>query len=255
MTQQNSSSKKNSLKVYIGSTLLFIYIFSSVLVFSFFIISAAIFPFSVRYKVSTFWIKTVFWAAEFFCGLTHEVEGLENLPEEQGYIVLSKHQSAWETLALRLFLPMQTTVLKQSLVRIPFGGWALATLKPIAINRENQREALRMLVEQGIERLKEGFVVVIFPEGTRAAPGEDKKFNAGGAMLAHKSQYPVIPLAHNAGEYWPRYSFLKYPGTIKVKIGPAISVQNKKAKEINAEAETWIAQAMKEITQTTTPSN
>ncbi len=251
MTQQNSSLRKNSLRVYIGSSLLFIYIFSSVLVFSPIIILSAIFPFPVRYKISTLWIASVIWATKFFCGLTYEVEGLENLPKEQSFIVLSKHQSAWETLALRLFLPMQTAVLKQSLVRIPVGGWALATLKPIAIDRENQREALRMLVEQGTARLKEGFVVVIFPEGTRAAPGEDKKFNAGGAMLAHKSHYPVVPLAHNAGEFWPRYSFLKYPGTIKVKIGPAIATKDKKAKEINAEAETWIAQAMKEITHTT----
>jgi len=252
MTQQNSSPQKNNLKVYVGSSIFFIYIFTSVIIFSPIIILCVIFPFPVRYQVSTLWIASVMATAKICCGLTYEVEGLENLPKDQSYIVLSKHQSAWETLALRLFLPMQTTVLKQSLVRIPIGGWALATLKPIAINRENQREALRALVDQGTSRLKEGMVVVIFPEGTRAAPGEDKKFNAGGAMLAHKSHYPVIPLAHNAGEFWPRYSFLKYPGTIKVKIGPAIETIDKKAKEINSEAETWIAQAMKEITNSTT---
>lgn len=179
--------------------------------------------------------------------MSYQVEGLENLPKNQAYIVLSKHQSAWETLALRLILPMQTTVLKQSLTWIPIGGWALATLKPIAINRDNQKKALRALVTQGTKRLNEGFVVVVFPEGTRAAPGENKKFNAGGGLLAQKSGYPVIPLAHNAGEFWPRYSFLKRSGTIKVKIGPAIETTNKKAKEINSEAETWISQAMNEI--------
>lgn len=252
MTQQNTSSqKKNNLKIYIGSTLFFIYIFTSVFIFSPVIIFCVIFPFSFRYKVSTLWIKSVMAAAKILCDLNYQVDGLENLPKDQAYIVLSKHQSAWETLALRLFLPMQTAVLKQSLVRIPIGGWALATLKPIAINRENQREALRTLIEQGIARLNEGLVVVIFPEGTRAAPGEDKKFNAGGAMLAQKSAYPVIPLAHNAGEFWPRYSFLKYPGTIKVKIGPAIETKNKKAKDINSEAEIWISEAMQEITSTT----
>ncbi|MFW5443084.1 MAG: lysophospholipid acyltransferase family protein [Methylococcaceae bacterium] len=187
------------------------------------------------------------WVTKVCCKLTYKIEGLENLPKDQGYIVLSKHQSAWETLALHLFLPQQTYVLKQSLTWIPIGGWALATLKPIAIDRNNQRAALNTLIKQGTERLKEGFVVIIFPEGTRSAPGENKKFNAGGAMLAHKSGYPVIPLAHNAGEFWPRYSFLKYPGTISVKIGPAIETTGKKAKEINSEASTWIAQAMNEI--------
>ena len=247
MTQQNSSSQKKSLRVYLGSILLFIYIFSSVFIYGPLIILCVLLPFSVRYKISCSWVTTVSWMTKICCGLTYQVEGLENLPKEQAYIVLCKHQSAWETLALRSILPTQITVLKQSLTWIPIGGWALATLKPIAINRENQRDALRTLVEQGIERLKDGLVVVIFPEGTRAAPGEDKKFNAGGAMLAHKSGYPVIPLAHNAGEFWPRYSFLKFPGTIKVKIGPVIETKNKKAKEINLEAETWIAQAMKEI--------
>jgi len=247
MTQQNSSSQNSSVRVYIGSILLFIYIVFSVFIYGSLIILCVIFPFSVRYKIADSWVASVLWVTKMCCGLDYHVEGLDNLPKDQACIVLSKHQSAWETLALRLILPTQITVLKRSLTWIPIGGWALATLKPIAIDRKNQRVALHTLVQQGIERLKEGLIVVIFPEGTRAAVGEDKKFNAGGAMLAHKSGYPVIPLAHNAGEFWPRYSFLKFPGTIKVKIGPAIETQNKKAKEINLEAETWIAQAMKEI--------
>ena len=252
MTPQNSSSQKNNLRAYLGSSLLFIYILLSVPVFGPPILICALFPFPVRYKASTLWIASVIWLTKVCCGLTYRVEGLENLPKDQAYIVLSKHQSAWETLALRLFLPKQTTVLKRSLTWIPIGGWALATLKPIAIDRDQPRIALREIVEQGTQRLKEGFVVVVFPEGTRAAPGENKKFNAGGALLAHKSGYPVIPLAHNAGEFWPRYSFLKYPGTIHVKIGPAIASKGKHTKEINSEAETWISQAMKEISTTLT---
>ncbi len=247
MTQQHSSSQKNSFKVYLGSTVLFLYIVSSVMFFGIAILLCAVLPFQVRYSVANAWVASVLWITKQCCGLSYQVEGLENLPKDQAYIVMSKHQSAWETLSLRILLPKQTTVLKQSLTWIPIGGWALATLKPIAIDRNDQRNALRTLVEKGTERLKEGLVVVIFPEGTRTAPGENKKFNAGGAMLAHKSGYPVIPLAHNAGEYWPRYSFLKYPGTIKVKLGPAIETKNKKAKEINAEAELWISQAMNEI--------
>lgn len=247
MTQQDSSSQRNSFRVYLGSSLLFAYIVVSTLIIGPIILLCVVLPFSVRYQLGNLWIKCILWVLKVTCGLTYEVQGLENLPEDQACIILSKHQSAWETIALRLFLPPQTALLKKSLLWIPIGGWALATLKPIAIDRENQREALKSLIEQGTARLKEGLFVVIFPEGTRAAPGENKKFNAGGAMLAQKSGYPVIPLAHNAGEYWPRYSFLKYPGTIQVRIGPVIATEGRKAKEINAEAEAWIAQAMSEI--------
>ena len=247
MTQQNTLSRKTSFRTYLGSSILFIYIVLSVPVFGIVILLTTIFPFSVRYKGSNLWAASVLWVTKVCCGLTYQVEGLENIPKDQGFIVLSNHQSAWETVALRLFLPMQTLVLKRSLNWIPIGGWVLATLKPISINRESKRAALRSLVNQGIERLKEGFVVVIFPEGTRVAPGEHKKFKAGGALLAEKSEFPVIPLAHNAGNFWPRYSFLKYPGTIQVKIGSIIETKNKQAKEINSEAETWIMQAMNKI--------
>ncbi len=247
MKQQTILSQKNNIKVYLGSSLLFIYIVLSTLLFGPIILLCFFLPFSVRYQLAQLWIKALFFVLKITCGLTYEVQGLENIPKDQACIVLSKHQSAWETVALRLFLPQQTALLKKSLLWIPLGGWALATLKPIAIDRENQREALKSLIEQGTTRLKEGMFVIIFPEGTRAAPGENKKFNAGGAMLAQKSGYPVIPLAHNAGEYWPRYSFLKYPGTIQVRIGPAIQTRDRKAKDINAEAEAWIAQAMQEI--------
>jgi 1-acyl-sn-glycerol-3-phosphate acyltransferase len=237
-------------RVYVGSGIFFLYVIVSVLIFGPFILLMVFFPFSFRYKASAVWAASVMWVAKVSCGLTYKVEGLKNLPKDQAFIVLSKHQSAWETLALRLFLPVQTTVLKESLTWIPIGGWVLATLKPIAINRDNPKEALRTLIDQGTNRLKEGLVVIVFPEGTRAAPGENKKFNGGGAMLAHKSGYPVIPLAHNAGEFWPRYSFLKYPGTITVKIGPVIESTDKKSKEINSEAEAWITQAMNEISIT-----
>jgi 1-acyl-sn-glycerol-3-phosphate acyltransferase len=244
--------KKNTLlepnfKIYLGSTLLFIYIFSSLPLFSTLILVSWVLPFSIRYQLSKLWVDSVLWVALVCCDIRCEIDGLENLPKDKAVVVLSKHQSAWETIALRQFLPPQTLLLKKSLLSIPFGGWALATLKPIAIDRENQRQALKKLMTEGTAALKEGLWVVIFPEGTRAAPNEQKKFSVGGAMLAHKNGVAVIPLAHNAGQVWPRYSFLKYPGTIKVKIGSPIEVEGKKAREINAEAEQWILNAMKAI--------
>ncbi|WP_198243763.1 lysophospholipid acyltransferase family protein [methane-oxidizing endosymbiont of Gigantopelta aegis] len=249
MKRQTQESKKNNLRVYIGSTLFFLYIIVSTVIFGPIILLCVILPFEVRYKLSKLWVKWLLAVLKVTCGLSYSIEGIENILQDQPCVVLCKHQSAWETVALRLFLPRQTAVLKKSLTWIPIGGWALATLKPIAIDRKNQREALKMLIEQGTQRLQEGLFVIVFPEGTRAAPGENKKFNAGGAMLAQKSGYPVLPIAHNAGEFWPRNSFLKYPGVIKVKIGPIISVKGKKAKEINEEAAAWIKKAMEEISQ------
>jgi 1-acyl-sn-glycerol-3-phosphate acyltransferase len=256
MTQPNSSCKQANLRIYLGSAAFFVYI-----VVSFSIIGTLIlisYPFShfeFRYKLASIWIVCLLWGVKVLCGISHEVEGLENLPKDRPAIVLSKHQSAWETVALRLILPTHTTLLKRSLLWIPIGGWALATLRPIAIDRDNQRDALKSLIEQGAAALKDGLWVLVFPEGTRTAPNENIRFSAGGAMLAHKTGYPVIPLALNAGEFWPRYSFLKYPGVIKVKIGAPIEVEGKKAKEINELAEQWIAQAMTEISSTAQTAN
>lgn len=247
MTQSNTLQPKADLKVYLGSTCFFIYILFSTPIVGIAILGGFFLPFSIRYKFADIWIDCLLYMLNLFCGLSYEVEGQENVPSDQAAIILSKHQSAWETIALRQVISPQTAVLKKSLLQIPFGGWALATLRPIAIDRSNQKEALRMLLEQGTERLKEGLFVLIFPEGTRVKPGDYKKFNAGGAMLGQKSGFPVIPLAHNAGVFWPKNSFLKYPGIIKVKIGPMIMTQNKSTKEINAEAEKWISQAMEEI--------
>ncbi len=247
MTQQHSSSRQASFRVYLGSTIFFIYIIISFTIIGVLILLSIPLSFSTRYWLSKIWVQTLLWAAKVCCGITHEVEGLENLPTDRPAVVLSNHQSAWETVAFRQFLPVHTTLLKRSLLWIPFGGWALATLKPIAIDRANQREALKILMDQGAAALQEGLWVVAFPEGTRTAPGENKPFSAGGAMLAHKTGCPVIPLAHNAGEVWPRYSFLKYPGVIKVKIGPVIETEGKKAKEINSLAEEWVKVALTQM--------
>ncbi len=249
MTQHATLSRPADFRVYLGSTLFFIYILLSTPVVGILVLAGVILPFTVRYKIAGIWIDWLMRMLKLCCGLSHEVEGLENIPAAGGAIILSKHQSAWETIALRQFISPQTAVLKKSLLQIPFGGWALATLKPIAIDRQNQKEALRMLIDQGTARLQEGMFVLVFPEGTRVAPGSSGKFNAGGAMLAQKSGFPVIPLAHNAGEFWPRNSFLKYPGVIKVKIGAPIDTHGKKSKEINAEAELWILQAMQRIAE------
>lgn len=245
--QQNSSPQVNKLKLYIGSALVIIIVVLSCIVTAPILFLCWPLPFSIRHSISVYWAKFVLFAVRICCGIDHEVEGLEHLEGIKSAVVLSKHQSAWETIAYKTFLPTQTSLLKRSLLWFPIWGWGLATLRPIAIERKNQREALRVLMEKGKQCLNEGIWVITYPEGTRTAPGTQKPFSAGGAMLAHKAGYPIVPIAHNAGTLWPRYSFLKYPGTIKVKIGPVIETHGKKPKEINAEAEAWVNQAMQEL--------
>lgn len=245
MKQQNPSLQSNKFRLYLGSSLLFVGIFSSATIAGLLILVFKPFSFSVAYKISVIWCQFVLWMARHFCGVKYQVEGLENIDLNQPAIVLSNHQSAWETLALRCFFPTQVVLLKRSLVWLPVWGWALGSLKSIAIDRNNQRAALRILLEKGSLYLTQGLWVIVFPEGTRTAAGEVRKFSAGGAMLAQKTGYPVIPVAHNAGDFWPRYSFIKYPGTITVKIGPVIDSKGRKAAEINEEAENWVGQVIR----------
>lgn len=203
-------------------------------------------PFRVRYRMITLWTHFNLWCLEKICNLHYEVEGLENIPTRNG-IILCKHQSAWETMALQQLFPPQVWVLKRELLWIPLLGWGLAMLEPVAIDRKAGRRALQQIVEQGTQRLQAGRWVVIFPEGTRMEPGKKGRYGMGGAILAERSGYPVVPVAHNAGVFWPRRGFIKYPGVIRIAIGPAIKSAGKSAAEINALAETWIEEAMKKI--------
>src|SRR3569833_2900547 len=170
--------------------------------------------------------------------LHHAVEGREHLPAGAA-IVLAKHQSAFETLAFQRIFPPQVWLLKRELLWVPFFGWGLAKQKPIAGDRKATRKALQQLLTIGGARLEHGRWVVIFPEGTRTAPGKKGRYAPGGAMLAARSGYPVVPVAHNAGEFWPRRGFIKRPGTIRIVIGPVIDSRGRSAQEINALAEVW----------------
>ena len=127
---------------------------------------------------------------------------------------------------------------------IPIFGWALAAAQPIAIDRKSGRKAASQVIQQGRKRLEQGRTVVIFPEGTRVAPGSRKKYGIGGALLAEKTGYPVLPVAHNAGEFWRRRDIKKYPGIIQVVIGPVIDAKGLSAVEINKRAELWIEETV-----------
>ena len=198
--------------------------------------------------VATNWGKFNLWLLRVICGLRYEIQGLENLPPSDPIIIMSKHQSAWETISLRgIFRPQQSWVLKKELMQLPFFGWALRFAKSIPIDRAAGRRAIFEVVKQGIERLNEGRYVIIFPEGTRTDPGQRKKYGVGGGVLAERSGVPVIPVAHNAGVFWRRRGVKKYPGTIQVIIGPAIPSRGKKASQIMREVEDWIEARQDEL--------
>ncbi len=202
-------------------------------------------PALLRYRIITVWTRWVMWASRVICGIRYRIVGAENIPEEP-CIILAKHQSAWETMGFQLIFPPQVWVLKKELLRVPFFGWGLAMLSPIAIDRNSRRQALQQLVEQGRQRLAAGFFIVIFPEGTRIAPGKRGKYRAGGARLAVETGTPVLPVAHNAGLCWGKNAFLKYPGLVTVSIGPLIRPDGD-AETLARRVEDWIENEMQQL--------
>lgn len=192
-----------------------------------------------RYRLISGWALTMLWLLRVVCGIRMEVRGRENIPKVP-CVLLCKHQSAWETIALQKVFPPQVWVLKRELLWLPFFGWGLAMTSPIAIKRSNGREAVRQLLKQGKDRLTLGFCVVIFPEGTRIPYGQRGKYKIGGALLGAHCGVPVVPVAHNAGRLWGRQAFFKHPGVITMSIGTPIDPAGLKAEEINRRAEEWI---------------
>ena len=199
-----------------------------------------------RSRVIGVWAYGAIWLLKVVCGLRHEVEGLENLPNQPA-VIFSKHQSAWETIAYQTIFPPQAWVLKRSLLYIPFFGWGLAATGPIKIDRATARKALEQVVKQGTKVLQEGRWVVIFPEGTRIAPGEHGTYHASASLLAIRAGVPLVPVAHNAGDFWRRRELTKRSGVIRVRIGEPIYPDNLKPRQMNQLAEQWIRKTMPQI--------
>ena len=200
-------------------------------------------PFSQRYRISKYWTRFNIWWLRTTCRIDYRVSGIEHIPDDP-VIVMAKHQSTWETLFLHQYLPPVAWVIKRELLWLPFFGWALALLRPIAINRQSGPSAVKQVIRQGIEHLRQGQWVLIFPEGTRVAPGIRKRYGMGGAVLAAHTGCSILPVAHNAGEFWPRGVFLKRPGVIHVAFGPLIASGGRSPQELNRQVEEWIEGAM-----------
>jgi 1-acyl-sn-glycerol-3-phosphate acyltransferase len=213
------------------------------------------FPFEARYRFAIQWGRFMIWLARVLCGIRYEVEGREHLPASGGVIIMAKHQSTWETFAFSHIFPVPLVfVLKRELMMLPFFGWGLALLEPIAIDRGAGRRAVEQVIKQGRERLQAGRWVAIFPEGTRVPRGKRRKYGIGASVLAAETGYPVIPVAHNAGTCWPRRSVRLYPGVIRVAIGPLIESKGKTPEAIRDEVETWIETRMMALEGRTEPA-
>jgi len=232
--------------VWFRSFLFQIYFFGSVSVASLLIFLLFFLPFSARFSIARIWGQSMLTVGKYLCGLDYIIEGRENIPDATSVIMI-KHTTVFETYAQLAVFPPQTWVLKRELQWIPFFGWGLAAMKPIAINRGAGVHAVSQVVEQGKERLAEGIWVTIFPEGTRMPLGRTKRYGASGAMLAQESQALIVPVAHNAGDFWARRGLKKSPGLIRFCIGPPISPGDRTPREINAVVQDWIENKMREI--------
>jgi len=200
----------------------------------------------VGYVIAASWARFVLMLLRVIVGLRYQVEGTENIPK-RNTVVLWKHQSTFETLVQLLLIPQQSWVLKRELLWIPFFGWGLKALSPIAIDRNAGRSAVEQVIEQGSRRLAEGLWINIFPEGTRMAPGSTRRYGLSGVLLAQANDRSVLPVAHNAGEFWPRRGWMKKPGVVRIRFGPLVETAGREAREVNREVQAWIESTVKEL--------
>jgi 1-acyl-sn-glycerol-3-phosphate acyltransferase len=233
---------------WIRSLLFTALFFVTTLAFGVVVLLTALLPLSIeqRYVIPRNWGLFETWLARVVCGIDYVVEGRENLPREP-FVSLWKHSTAWETMAQMFVVPTASWLLKREVLWIPVVGWAVRTYWPIAIDRSAGHSAVNQVVRQGRERLAAGMGVIVYPEGTRVAPGQTRKYGVSGALLAIEAGAPVVPIAHNAGYFWRRRSLLKKPGTIYVVIGKPIDPDGLDAREINQRAQQWIEATIAEI--------
>ncbi len=196
-------------------------------------------PLWFRMGIVKIWIGWSLACLRLTCGLGYQVEGWENIPEN-GFIVRSKHSSTWETIAMQRFFRPMVWVVKRELTWIPFFGWALKAMNAIALDRGTGRKAIAQLISESQKHMDRGRILMLFPEGTRVLPMQKKPFKLGGAIVSQRTGYAVLPIAHNAGEFWPRHSWIKWPGTIRIVIGPPIEPEGKKPEQIIAEVGEWV---------------
>ena len=194
--------------------------------------------YSTRHKFLSQWAIFCIWWLKITLNITTNIIGQENI-NKSPCVIISNHQSTWETLAFQSIFPAHTWVLKKELLWLPIFGWSLALLKPIIINRGDKLKAIKKVIKQGTDRLNKGISIVIFPEGTRQPYKQIGEYQNGGSAIAKKSGFKIVPVFHNAGHLWPKGGFVKKPGVITVVIGEPISDLNLSASEITEKIRNW----------------
>lgn len=245
MNQATNVPSRSSL--WLRSVLFWLVFLVSTLVLAFPVIFSAFVSIEVAGSLVRFWVAINLWSLKHICGLSYRVEGQAHIPDEP-VIVFSKHQSTWETLFFQYQFPGILYVAKRELAWLPFFGWCLVALRYIFIDRSSGRKAIKHISDQYQQRKSEGLSLVIFPEGTRKPVGAEPDYKIGGAVVAVETDTPLLPVALNAGEFWPRHSFIKWPGEISIVFGPPIEPAGKTADQLRAEARDWIEGKMQEIT-------
>ena len=229
--------------ITIRSVLFFVLAVVNTIFFGIFVLPLCFIRFEWGYDTAKGWGMVTLWLARRVCGIDYTVRGAENIPAFP-CVFMAKHQSAWETVYILSTIPRAVWIIKRELQWLPVIGWVLFALKSIAIDRKSGKRAVDQIIEQGRDRLAQGLWISIFPEGTRIAPGKRGRYGIGGAWLAAKTGTPILPLAHNAGECWRRYAFLKYPGRVTVSFGPPIPTAGREPSDVIADVENWIETEM-----------
>ena len=237
----------SKLNLFLRSALFSIYSILSMVIYSFVCVATLILPLKTRYIFIRAYLSSYWHILKLLCHIRYELHGTENIPKDHACIILSKHQSTWETFFLPTIFPDPAIILKRELLWIPFFGWGLKASDPIAIDRTDRKSAMQQIIQKGQQYLNQGRSILMFPEGTRTAFGTVGHYRLGGARLAAATKTVIIPVAHNAGAYWPRRRFIKLPGTVHVVIGPAIEPADRTPEELLALTKDWIETTMVRI--------
>ena len=231
----------------IRSVLFYLVLWFNCLLFGLMVLIAWLFPYRTRFKLLMLFNRWTLLCLRIICGIRCEIKGAENIPKDQAYVVMSKHQSTFETFYLQWYLGPISTILKKELLKLPFFGWGLAMLKPIPIDRSDPRKALKKVKTSGSSRIEEGINVLVFPEGTRMPLGESGTYARSGAEISLATGAPLVPIAHNSAVCWPMGTIIKYPGTVTLSIGPAIPTEGRTSKAITQDVKEWIEAEVKQL--------
>jgi 1-acyl-sn-glycerol-3-phosphate acyltransferase len=241
------------LKQVVRSVVFYAGYFAALLVIGVLFLPIAPFlPLAGRYRLLNLYNYFLMFWFRIACGVRYDIQGAHHLPDGP-CVIQANHQSEWETVFLQVMKPPVCTVLKRELLRLPIFGWGLRLLHPISLDRSKPARAIKQVLSQGVSRLNTGLSVLIFPEGTRVEPGERRRYNKSGSVVACRAGVPVIPVAHNAGERWPGRHWVKRPGVLRVRIGEPIETAGRTSDEVLADVEAWIETQLIDISDVPRP--